>query len=314
MSETYVFGASGYIGKHMAAEVGSGQFSFVTRNLMQGINNAGWIEADLLKPESLANLLTPNSRVINLAYSVTATPAENIAMAENLIRACIQAKVTKLVHCSTAVVVGTNESFIIDENAECLPSTEYERAKLEIEKIFMGAANAELTICILRPTAVLGTGGLNIKKMLSEIRQENILLNFIRSSVQGRRRLNLIPVRDVVRALLHLCKQPGVPSGIYICSADDDPDNRYDRVEEIIRAALKQERRISKLSLPGYVLNIVLKVGRKGSAQIANRYYSSEKLSSTGFQRTEAISVAVREFVLTEVRRNTSQSVDSGFA
>jgi nucleoside-diphosphate-sugar epimerase len=308
LSETFVFGASGYIGMHLAEEVDSDSFIFVTRSQRLGATNKRWINADLLKPESLADILTANSCVINLAYSAASTPEENVEMAKNLMQACIKAKVSKLVHCSTAVVAGVNKSPVIDEDAECLPSTVYERTKLEIERIFMLAADADLKVCILRPTAVLGTGGQNIRKMLSEIQCENSLINFVRSSIQGKRKLNLIPVRDVVRALLHLSSRSSISSGIYICSADDDPDNRYDHVEQIIRAALKQEKRMGRFPLPGWILKLALKISRDGSGQIANRYYSAGKLISTGFQRTATLSVAVRDFVLYEIGMNPGVS------
>lgn len=301
MTETFVFGAAGFIGRHMINEADSGMLSLVTRNLNKGANEGHWLEADLLKPQTLDKILTPGSSVINLAYSASATADDNIKMAENLVQACVRAKVSRLVHCSTAVVAGANESPIVDENSECMPSTIYEKNKHDIEMIFMGAASRVLKVYVLRPTAVIGSGGQNLKKMLSEILEGNNVINFIRSSIHGKRKLNLVPVKDVVRALFHLCNQPSVPSGIYICSADDDPDNRYDRVEEIIRVALKKGRRMASFRLPGDILDILLKTGRTGSGQFANRHYSSEKLFSTGFQRTEKISDAVREFVLSEV-------------
>lgn len=301
MTETFVFGAAGFIGRHMVNEAGSGMLSLVTRSLNKGASEGHWLEADLLKPQTLDKILTPGSSVINLAYSASATADDNIKMAENLVQACVRAKVSRLVHCSTAVVAGANGSPIIDEHSECLPSTIYEKNKHDIEMIFMGAANRGLKVYVLRPTAVIGPGGQNLKKMLSEILEGNNVTNFIRSSIHGKRKLNLVPVKDVVRALFHLCKQSSIPSGIYICSADDDPDNRYDRVEEIMREVLKKERRMPSLRLPGNILDILLKTGRAGSGQFANRHYSSEKLFSTGFQRTEKISDAVREFVLSEV-------------
>lgn len=301
MTETFVFGAAGFIGRHMINEARSGRLSLVTRNLSKGANEGHWLEADLLKPETLDKILTPGSSVINLAYSASATADDNIKMAENLVQACARAKVSRLVHCSTAVVAGANGSPIVDENSECMPSTIYEKNKHDIEMIFMGAACSDLKVYVLRPTAVIGPGGQNLKKILSEILEGNNVINFIRSSIHGKRKLNLVPVKDVVRALFYLCKQSSIPSGIYICSADDDPDNRYDCVEEIMREVLKKERRIASLRLPANILGILLKASRAGSGQFANRHYSSEKLFSTGFQRTGKISDAVREFVLSEV-------------
>lgn len=304
MAEIFVFGAAGFIGRHMINEADSGMLSLVTRNLNQGANEGHWLKADILKPQTLDKILTPGSSVINLAYSASASADDNIKMAENLAQACVRAKVSRLVHCSTAVVAGANESPVIDEYSECLPSTIYEKNKHDIEMIFMSAASRDLKVYVLRPTAVIGPGGQNLKKMLSEILEGNNVFNFIRSSIHGERKLNLVPVKDVVRALFHLCKQPSIPSGIYICSADDDPDNRYDRVEEVIRAVLGKERQLAPFRLPDRILDVLLKASRTGSGQFANRHYSSKKLFSTGFQRTEKISDAVREFALSEAVQN----------
>jgi len=125
VTKTFVFGAAGFIGRHMINEADSGMLSLVTRNLNKGANEWHWLEADLLKPQTLDKILTPGSSVINLAYSASAAADDNIKMAKNLVQACVRAKVSRLVHCSTAAVAGANESPIIDEHSECLPSTMY---------------------------------------------------------------------------------------------------------------------------------------------------------------------------------------------
>lgn len=302
MSEMFVLGASGFIGRHMVKEFGFDVISPVTRNLKQGTDKERWFEADILRPQSLDKILTPGSVVVNLAYSANVPSIENIKMAKKLVQVCLRTKVSRLVHCSTAVVVGANVSLVIDENSECFPSTIYERNKHDIEKIFTDASSCDLSVYILRPTAVVGPGGQNLNKLLSEIFEGNNLANFIRASVHGKRKLNLVPVKDVVRALYHLGTCPSIPSGVYICSADDDPTNRYDSVEGIIREVLGKQRRMISVRLPSYILSFLLRLTRSGSGQFGNRYYSSEKLFATGFQRVENNSDAVREFVLSKVR------------
>lgn len=307
MSEMFVFGASGFIGRHMVKEFGFDVISPVTRNLKQETDKGRWFEADILRPQSLDKILTPGSAVVNLAYSGSGSAGDNIKMAKNLVQACLRAKVSRLVHCSTAVVAGANVSPVIDENSACFPATIYERNKHDIEKIFIAAASCGLSVYVLRPTAVVGPGGQNLNKLLSEILEGNNLVNFIRSSVHGKRNLNLVPVKDVVRALFHLGTHPFISSGVYICSADDDPGNRYDSVEGIIREVLgKQQRMMTSIRLPSYILSFLLRITRSGSGQFENRYYSSEKLFATGFQRTEKISDAVRDFVLSEARERFS--------
>lgn|SRR3990167_5476875 len=291
-----VFGASGFIGKHFLNEVTFEHCIPVTRTEK---NDNRWVKADLLNPTSLQSVLKKSNTVINLAYSQELSDEENICMANNLVDACRLFNISKLVHCSTAVVVGNQPVRIVNEVTQCLPETPYEKTKYAIENIFLRAANSNLNVSILRPTGVIGNQGKNIKKMLSEICYDLPAINFIRSSIYGSRPLNLVPIKDVVRALLHLTKWE-VSSGIYICSADDDPDNRYDHVETIMRSLLSK-RMLKTLKLPSVFLDTILRIKRSGSGRYRNRHYSSEKLFKTGFQRSVSIASAVKDFVLSEL-------------
>lgn len=300
-----VFGATGFIGQHLIRQVDSGMISPVTRCLKKRIPAAHedrtWLVADLLNPHSIEQVLTPGSTVINLAYSGYSSPEDNIAMVENLVQACRRAKVSRLVHCSTAVVVGENPSSTVNEETKCLPVTLYEKTKYHIETFLLDSANDDFKIYILRPTAVIGPRGQNLRKMLREIEVGNSIMNYIRSSVFGDRNLNLVAVKDVVGALMHLGKPSSCQSGIYICSADDDLDNRYDKVEAIMRELLEKQRRIKPIPLPKQILKVILRFSRSGTGRFANRHYVSEKLLRTGFNRRESVAQAVSEFVLSEM-------------
>lgn len=292
-----VFGASGFIGQHVIQEVGLDKCLPITRTARSCHH---WIEADLLKLDSIESVLARSTTVINLAYSQQSSADDNIKMAKNLVQACLRSNISRLVHCSTAMVVGNNSSSFLNEESTCYPETVYEKTKYDIERIFLEAASNKLKVYILRPTGVIGSGGQNLKKILFEIRQGNSIINFIRSSIYGTRQLNLIPVKDVVRALLHLIKYPSITPGVFFCSADDDPNNRYDQVEELIRLLLMKRLRIKSIKLPTVFLSVLLRSHRSGSGRFVNRYYSSEKLFSTGFQRSISISSAIRDFILSE--------------
>lgn len=301
-----IFGASGFIGHHLIEEASSESLYLVTRNLKKDIflnqGNIKWVEADLLNVQSLERIITPGSIVVNLAYSTFSPEKDNIKMTQNLIQVCLRAKIAKLIHCSTAVVVGENSLPFINEDSECFPTTAYEKIKLLIEQMFLEKNGNGFEVCILRPTAVIGPGGQNLKKILDEIRAGNEVFNFIRSLIYGKRRLNLVPVKDVVRAIIHLYKHESPLSGIFICSADDDPHNRFDQIEEIIRDMLNKKKRIKLLYMPSQFLELILSLSKRGSARVVNRFYSSEKLLKTGFKRTELVSTAVRDFVLSELQ------------
>lgn len=304
-----VFGATGFIGQHLMREVDRDMITPVTRHLNKRSSAAHedrhWLEADLLNPHSIDQILTPGSTVINVAYSGSASSEDNITMVENLVQACCRVKVARLVHCSTAVLVGENPSTTVSEHTKCLPVTPYEKTKYQMESLLLAKANNHFKIYILRPTAVIGPGGQNLRKLLVEIEAGNSVMNYIRSSFFGKRNLNLVAVKDVVGALMHLSTQSSFHSGVYICSADDDPDNRYDKVEAIMRELLKKQQRIKPIPLPKQILKVILRFSRSGAGRFANRSYSSEKLFRTGFQRSESVSQAVREFVLSEVGPST---------
>ncbi|MBW2660876.1 MAG: NAD(P)-dependent oxidoreductase [Deltaproteobacteria bacterium] len=305
MGQIFVFGATGFIGQHLIREVDRNMTSPVTRGLKKRIpadhEDRNWLVADLLNPHSIEQILTPGSTVINLAYSGFFSSEDNITMVENLVQSCRRAKVSKLLHCSTAVVVGENPSSTVSEDTKCLPVTPYEKTKYQIENLLLDAASDDFEIYILRPTTVIGPGGQNLKKLLWAIEAGNSVINHIRSSVLGNRNLNLVAVKDVVRALMHLIKPSSFHSGVYICSADDDPDNRYDKVEAIMRELLEKQKRIKPTPLPKQILEVMLRFSKSGAGRFANRNYSSEKLFHTGFQRSEPVAQAVREFVLSEV-------------
>lgn len=307
MPRTVVFGASGFIGRHLIDAMNPAEVVPVTRARPGGDLRArgdlAWAVADLSRPDSLPRVLTPGCTVINAAYAPAASTSENIAMAEALVAACLQAQVGRLVHCSTAVVIGDRRETLITEETPCSPVTPYEVTKHRIERVVLDAANNGLPVFVLRPTAVLGAGGQNLRKLLLEILRDDPIRNFARSSIYGRRAMNLVPVKDVVGALLFLSRQESAAQGIYICAADDDSDNRYDHVEHIIRNALGKSARLPALPLPLGILNNLLRVTRAGSARLANRTYSSAKLAGAGFRRKEPIAHAIEDFVRAETAR-----------
>ena len=293
-----IFGASGFVGKNFIHTVGLENCIPVSR-----INKGGnhWIQVDLLNEKSIESALKLSNTVINLAYAQEASPKTNIKMAINLARACLKFNVSKLIHCSTAIVAGGNSENLITEAETCYPKTEYEKTKHEIEKIFLEVENEGLKVNILRPTGVVGPGGKNLKKMLTGILYDKAWINYIRSSVNGERPLNLVSVKDIVRALMHFCEHTSLPSGIYICSADDDPDNKFNAVENIMRRILMKPLLIDPIRFPKFILEGFLKIKRSGSGCFPNRRYSSEKIMKTGFKCSVSISQAVTEYILSEM-------------
>ncbi len=297
MTKPIIFGAAGFIGQHLIQKIGFEECLPVSR---RPPTDPRWVKANLLDRHSIESILKPGMTVINLAYATHASPDENIQMAKNLVQACQTVPISTLIHCSTAVVVGKNTAYCVDEETECFPETPYEKTKHEIEKIFLSATNQHVRVHVLRPTGVIGPHGKNLKKMLLEIKDGNPVINFMRSCLYGTRPLNLVSVNDVTEALLHLSAQPSLPSGVYICAADEDVHNQYHQIESLIRASLKKPARIKPIFLPAFMLNLLLR-HRKGCGRNPRRYYSSKKLLASGFSPTTTLAEAVKEFVLSEL-------------
>jgi nucleoside-diphosphate-sugar epimerase len=302
MFSLVILGAGGFIGRTLIAEVHSiVRIKAVVRNFPSDVDitqkGVIWFEADLSKPTSLHDLLTAGDVVINLAYKTDANEIDNITTIDNIINACTRSRVSRLVHCSTAVVVGSTHVSRVIESTPCSPLTSYERAKWAIEQRVLGALPGGLDVSILRPTAVVGPGGQNLHKLATSLVSGNAFTNYLRASLFGRRPMHLVPVRNVTAALLHLSVLPAASNGnIYIVSSDHDPDNNFHNVEEIMLRSLGlQPRKLPLLPIPSEVLSLALRLLGRSELGVT-RIYDSQKLHDSGFKPIDSVEKAVREF------------------
>jgi nucleoside-diphosphate-sugar epimerase len=106
----------------------------------------------------------------------------------------------RIIHLSSAGVVGVSSRCHIDESVECKPRNLYERTKWEAERIIKGYVEKGLSAQILRPTIVVGAG---------RDPGQDSFLQLIRSIKNGRYAnidggsgiYNIIHVDEVARAM-----------------------------------------------------------------------------------------------------------------
>jgi nucleoside-diphosphate-sugar epimerase len=302
MSSLVILGASGFIGRALVVDGHSPlRIKAVARNIPVDVDigrkSATWFEAELSSAASLDDLLTSGDVVINLAYETDADEVENIAVIDNIIDACLRTRVSRLLHCSTAVVVGSTRVSRVLESTPCSPLTPYERTKWAIEQRVLSALPRGLDVCILRPTAVVGPGGRNLLKLATSLMSDSPFTNYLRASLFGRRPMHLVPVRNVAAALLHLSALPAPSNGnIYTVSSDDDPNNNFHDIEEILLRSLGlHPRKLPLLPIPSGVLSLTLRLLGRSEPGVA-RIYDSGKLYGTGFKPIDSVANAVREF------------------
>lgn len=208
-----ITGASGFIGQHLLEDIDCTKYSVrvITRSLdkMMRISPSTCeiVKADLRDYDSLKNAFEGVTVVINIAAEVRNVKFfddTNIIGTQNLINAAKFNNVSKIIHLSSVGVVGisySNIEAIVDENTTCNPKIEYERTKLESEKLLLKANeknNFKLTL--LRPTNVFG-----------EYHSFNALLNLMQRIISGKfiihsnnATVNYIYVKDLTAIIIKL--------------------------------------------------------------------------------------------------------------
>jgi nucleoside-diphosphate-sugar epimerase len=282
-----VFGASGFIGTHLvrrAAARWTGPVLAVARRPMPGVpERAIVIDAALEQLAVAPQTLPAGSVVVNVAFAVDAGVDENVALARRLADVCCAIDARRLVHVSTATVVGDAGGRWVDETTPCHPVTDYQAAKLAVEMALKDRLAGRVPVVILRPTAVFGPGGRNLLKLAGDLRGRSALENYVRSSLFGRRPMNLVPVETVVDAVLFAASAPrAVEDGLYLVADDEVPANNFRDVERVIRRALGRPA----LPLPPLplspLLGIVHRVAGRRAGQTRVRY-SGRRLRDAGF-------------------------------
>ena len=252
----------------------------------------------LLDEEAVRRFATPGAVLVNLAHASGAQPAVNVAMASNLAKACLEAPVAHLVHCSTAVVAGRPDIDTVVESVPCRPVTEYQAVKLEIERLLRERLEGHCPVTILRPTAVFGRGGRNLCKPIDELIERSWLFNVLKATLLADRRLHLVCVENVVAAIRFVLGGGSDLAGeTFIVSDDDVAENNYRDVLDIVADELGR-RRLPAWQLPfqQVVAERALRLARHVDPN-PRRVYSSRKLRQRGFTPPLELCEGVRRFV-----------------
>lgn len=307
-----ITGATGFLGRHLVSECIL-QGSFKLRLLMRNSNTFEYLssdrvtilEGDLLKPESLTDFLQQDSTLIHLAYMDNDRNA-NIEAIFNLINAVKQSAVKRVVHCSTAVVIGFQAKGVVTEETRPAPKGEYQQTKYRIEEILRAELPPNIELAILRPTEIIGLGGRGLHTMIERLRYDRSYKNFIYHCILKCRRFNYISVHNVVAALILLASSPIIQiAEIYNVSDDDDIDNNYAAVEKIINSSLKYKNEYCvDIGLPEYFLSLLFKL--LPSLSPPNRVYSHSKISSLGYRKVTTLHSAISEIVSREANSECS--------
>eukprot|EP00803_Ostreobium_quekettii_P004384 evm.model.scf_42.11 EVM.evm.TU.scf_42.11 scf_42:74561-81267(-) len=171
-----VTGGSGFVGQHLVQLLlKSGKYDIVVFDIREPpsqIEGAKFVKGDLTSADEVNNVCKGIQIVFHVA---TASPtganalnkelmhAVNVMGTTNIIEACVNRKVERLVLTSSASVVFEGQDLVnVDESVEYArhPMDYYTSTKIEAEKLVLAANGREGTLatCALRPSAIFGEG------------------------------------------------------------------------------------------------------------------------------------------------------------
>ncbi len=237
------------------------------------------------------------SAVVNLIYDFDGSPETNITLATSLAEACARAGVERLVHVSTAGVIGLSPDPVVTEATEPRPVTAYQQTKLEIERVIARIAANQFPLVILRPTSVFGPGGASLVSLTRHLRQRARVVNYLRSSLSGRRAMNLVPVETVAASIeFALESQRAVEDRLYLVSEDAAPENNFRDVEQTLQRGLgMKDYPVAPLPLPQFCLTTAQRLIGRLSLYPSTRF-SAAKLARAGFTAPITFQQAVENY------------------
>ena len=241
---------------------------------------------DLVAGTGIDEWLEGCAVVVHLAYLWHGGEAVNLKATRNLVDACVRQGIRRMVHVSTAAVVGRTEADWVDENTPCHPVTEYGQTKLQIEQAMLEAASGSgLDLVILRPTSVFGPGGAPLTKLCGDLLAGPWFKNYLKACLFGRRAMNLVHVDNVVAAILFAIACPDDFRGLTLMVSDDDaPANNFLDVEQMARTRLGiGEYPLPVIPFPSPLLSMLLRLMGRNMINPVCRFRGS-RIRKLGFQ------------------------------
>lgn len=287
-----VTGATGFVGRAIAAELLRKNFEVYCLGSLSSKNKAGlpnFLQADIREFESLKKLekleqIDVLIHTAGLAHQFGPVTDEdfwrtNVEGTKNTTLLAVKLKVRHFILISSVAVYGKKTlnkknskvakiTHFIDESDACEPTSSYARSKLEGEKTAQKiCAEQQISLTILRLATVVGEADEgNVLRLIKSIDKNRFV--WIGT---GENRKSLIYKDDVARACLVLLNKKGKETDIYNLTAAPIKMNQI--VGQIARSLKK---RIPKFSIPATVFEKVFRLN-----VIFFRFNKIELLSET---------------------------------
>ncbi len=251
---------------------------------------------DLADRQSLNTFLDGVDYLVNLAHPETPSDAATERLCDQLAEACCTARIRRFLHVSTATVVGTTRSRRVDETTPCRPASRYEHRKWLIEQRLAAGLTGKIDFAILRPTAIFGPHSRNLLKLMQTIVHGPLWKRHLLRYTQGRRRMHLVPIEDVIDTIVHLLfSVPHLADQTYLIACDTHPDNHYQAVDAWLGRALDKPLPLHSAMLPRSLLQLALRAAGRTQTNPA-QYFDNNKLQRLGIHTGRDFTAALQRF------------------
>ncbi len=220
----FITGASGFIGSALIAGCIDRQWNVCvlqhTRRLAEKTASEqkfDVVEGDITQPASLEGLFKGVDILFHCAAALGASVLPesdffriNAGGTQNVLRAAKDARVPKILHFSSAGVLGSvKRDEVADEDYPLNPQNSYDRSKLEGEKIARRFADDGMDIVIIRPGWVYGPGDRRTFKLIEAIAKKRFML-----VTKGKALQTPVHIEDLVGGVF-LCAEKGRKGHVY---------------------------------------------------------------------------------------------------
>lgn len=210
-----VTGATGFVGRHLVSSLLNDGASIYAVTRRQGVlpsanSSIKIIMADIAERIDIPPDVTTIYHCAGVIENKNYMAKVNIQGTANIADAALRIG-CKLIHLSSAGVIGNNSSQLIDEGSLCKPKNLYEKTKYEAERTLAKFVSKGLKVCILRPTIIFGAGKSpsndSFLQLISAIKVGRYM-----HIGKGQGIYNIVHVSEVVRAL-RVLEDNSIPNG-----------------------------------------------------------------------------------------------------
>lgn len=232
-----ITGATGFIGIYLAASLvndGLNVYALTRRrNYDAGLDKRiRLVVGDIAEDIALPDEVTTIYHCAGVISQEDQMEKVNVYGTKRIVETALKRN-CRLIHLSSAGVVGQIKKKHVDEDVECTPQSTYETTKLRAEEVVKEGVSQGLKAQILRPTIVFGIGRNPAADSFLQL-IKSIKSGRYRHIGSGRGIYNLIHANEVVRALRTLDADDIPNGGTYFIN---NPIS-FSRFSEVVRDAL----------------------------------------------------------------------------